>query len=269
MKKAVQMRQICKLYGISPDSLRYYEKKGLIHPRRADNQYRLYTLKDIWRLNVIRDLLKLGFGTDRIRDYLKHRTVEATSDLLQEEEQELQRQIRELSLRLKDVQKRRQDLQEALDQPQDEILFRHFPRRSCLVLKEQIEQDEDIDYLLTRLAGRMEEQLAILGNGDTGSVLEMQPDGSLRCTCVMICIQQGEGDFILEEGEYLVLTYGGPYDQHHEHIRQLQREMERKHLRQSGPFLEFLLVDVHETHRPEEYITQLQVRVKRQTEEKR
>ena len=61
MKNQYKIHQICQLYHISADSLRYYEKMGLIQPQRSDGNYRLYSLSDIWRLNVIRDLLKLGF----------------------------------------------------------------------------------------------------------------------------------------------------------------------------------------------------------------
>ena len=134
-------------------------------------------------------------------------------------------------------------------------------KRRCLLLKEKIERDEDIDFLLTKLSGRLEEQLSILGNGDTGSILELQPDGSVRCTSVFICTEDESYDFILEAGDYLTLTYSGRYDTHDEHLRLLQETIEKQNLKPAGNFLEFLLIDVHETQRYEEYVTQLQVRV--------
>ena len=62
MKNLYQIQEICRLYHIGADSLRYYEKIGLIQPQRSEGNYRLYSLSDIWRLNVIRDMLKLGFS---------------------------------------------------------------------------------------------------------------------------------------------------------------------------------------------------------------
>ena len=56
MKDYYKINEISKLYGIGVDSLRYYEKLGILRPRRDTNGYRLYDLKDMYKLTVIRDL---------------------------------------------------------------------------------------------------------------------------------------------------------------------------------------------------------------------
>ena len=72
MKQFYKINEISKLYNIGPDSLRYYEKLGLLAPKRGKNNYRLYTLDDLWRLNIIRDLRRLGFPMEKIREYMDH-----------------------------------------------------------------------------------------------------------------------------------------------------------------------------------------------------
>ena len=67
MKQFFKINEISKLYNIGPDSLRYYEKLGLLAPKRGKNNYRLYTLDDLWRLNIIRDLRRLGFPMEKIQ----------------------------------------------------------------------------------------------------------------------------------------------------------------------------------------------------------
>ena len=47
MKDYYKINEISKLYGIGVDSLRYYEKLGILRPRRDTNGYRLYDLKDM------------------------------------------------------------------------------------------------------------------------------------------------------------------------------------------------------------------------------
>ena len=56
MKRYYRVGELAKLYGASPDLLRYYEEKGLLCPQRQENGYRAYRVQDVWRLNVIRDL---------------------------------------------------------------------------------------------------------------------------------------------------------------------------------------------------------------------
>ena len=55
MKDYYTISEISKLYGIGTDSLRYYEEAGALEPKRGKNNYRLYRLKDVYRLNIIRD----------------------------------------------------------------------------------------------------------------------------------------------------------------------------------------------------------------------
>ena len=62
MKDYYKIHEISKLYGIGVDSLRYYERLGGIRPGRDVNGYRLYSLKDMYKLNIIRDLRSLGFS---------------------------------------------------------------------------------------------------------------------------------------------------------------------------------------------------------------
>ena len=85
MKHYYRIGEISSLYNISSDSLRYYEELGILKPKRGENNYRMYHIHDIWRLNVIRDLRELGFSMERIREYLNNRSLAGTEALLQEE----------------------------------------------------------------------------------------------------------------------------------------------------------------------------------------
>lgn len=52
-KKAMNYRlgDIAEILRISPEMIRYYEKQGLIHPKRSnDNNYRYYSIQDLFIL---------------------------------------------------------------------------------------------------------------------------------------------------------------------------------------------------------------------------
>ena len=70
MKDYYKINEIAKLYGIGVDSLRYYERLGILKPRRDTNGYRLYSLKEMYKLNMIRDLRRLNFSMEQIKAYL-------------------------------------------------------------------------------------------------------------------------------------------------------------------------------------------------------
>lgn len=53
--------------GVSSRSIRYYEKKRLIHPKRTENGYRVYDESDIERVKAIQLFLDIGLKTDEIQ----------------------------------------------------------------------------------------------------------------------------------------------------------------------------------------------------------
>lgn len=70
----IRSGELARLVGVSRDALRYYERKGLLHPpQRTSGGYRLYPLSAISRLRVIRGALALGFTIDELADIFRAR----------------------------------------------------------------------------------------------------------------------------------------------------------------------------------------------------
>ena len=70
-RKYYKTGELSKIYKLGRDSLKYYEKLGLLNPSRDTNSYRMYTLKDICNLNLIKELRTLDFSMQRIKEYLE------------------------------------------------------------------------------------------------------------------------------------------------------------------------------------------------------
>jgi len=52
--------------GVSIRSIRYYEEKNLIEPKRLENGYRIYSKEDVERVKAVQLFLELGLNTDEI-----------------------------------------------------------------------------------------------------------------------------------------------------------------------------------------------------------
>ena len=61
-----------KLLNITKDSLRYYEKIGLITAKRKENNYRYYNEEDILKLKYIKVMKFNGFTLKEIASILKY-----------------------------------------------------------------------------------------------------------------------------------------------------------------------------------------------------
>jgi DNA-binding transcriptional MerR regulator len=61
--------QMCAEFEVTPRTLRFYEYKGLLNPRR-DGQKRLFTYRDKGRIKLILQGKRFGFSLDEIRELL-------------------------------------------------------------------------------------------------------------------------------------------------------------------------------------------------------
>lgn len=91
-RKGVYMiSSVAQQYGIHPQTLRLYEREGLLRPSRSDGNTRLYTDEDLKRLEVILELTReLGVNLAGVEIILNMREKMAA----------MQRQIEEFVARL-------------------------------------------------------------------------------------------------------------------------------------------------------------------------
>jgi DNA-binding transcriptional MerR regulator len=57
--------------GVSADTLRHYERKGLLRPQRSSNGYREYPAHALERVRMIRQALAVGFTLDELASVFK------------------------------------------------------------------------------------------------------------------------------------------------------------------------------------------------------
>ncbi|MEU5906612.1 MerR family transcriptional regulator [Micromonospora sp. NPDC047467] len=63
--------QLADAAGVNPQTLRYYERRGLLRaPRRSPGGHRLYPSESVTRLRVIKTAQRLGFTLDEVTDLL-------------------------------------------------------------------------------------------------------------------------------------------------------------------------------------------------------
>ena len=146
---------MARLAGVSVDTLRHYERKGLLKPQRAPNGYREYSRQAVERVRLIRSALTIGFKLDELARILKIRDTGAAPC----------RQVRELAAaKLNELETLVRELTAMRDELQE--LIKDWDRR--------------LGSVITGEPARLLETLAGAGFANARSFAALKPRSSKR-----------------------------------------------------------------------------------------
>jgi|SRR6056297_2248250 len=113
-EETMTIRQMCDAFEVTPRTLRFYESKELLFPRRA-GQKRLFTRRDRARLKLILRGKRFGFRLEEIRQLL---------DLYDRGDQQLTQLTRAYAIaeeRLAELKRQRDELTTAITDLNDQM----------------------------------------------------------------------------------------------------------------------------------------------------
>src|SRR5215475_12655894 len=70
-KRAMRVQEFAKMAGVTVRALHHYDRLGLVKPRRSDAGYRLYSVRDLERLEQVVALKFLGIPLKQIKTVLE------------------------------------------------------------------------------------------------------------------------------------------------------------------------------------------------------
>ncbi|MEL7649721.1 MAG: MerR family transcriptional regulator [Sedimentibacter sp.] len=267
MKNYYKINEISNLYNIGKDSLRYYEEIGILSPERDTNGYRLYSIQDIWKLNIIKDLRNLNMPMEVIKDYLENKTVENTLDILNEEITIINKKMEQLKVQKNTILSRMKSLKEdAQEKNIENITEVEIPERKVIMLNDGFSRDEEADFLIKKLHKKHEDKLYLLGNnyvGVTMSLSKINEKVYNAYTSVFFILDSEDKNYdrILPKGKYLTLSYRGGYEKTGHFLPLMLDYARERGYRVMADPIELYRIDVHETSSAEEFLTELQMLV--------
>ena len=99
MKEKMTVGEFAKLKNISQETLRHYDRMGLLKPQWTDEMtgYRYYSIFQYETLSTILELRDLGMPLKEIKEFLGKRDVDRTIQLLEERHKQLSLEIQRLA----------------------------------------------------------------------------------------------------------------------------------------------------------------------------
>lgn len=268
-KKYFKIGELSKLYNIGLDSIRYYEEVGILKPiRDPKNNYRLYTLKDIRKMTMIRELLNLNFSLEQIKDFEEHRDIKHSVDLLEQELTIINDSIVKLLQTKNNIQSRLLTLHKAAhEKEQQGIRVMNFHQRPCIMISETNLPDAYVDYEIIKYTrSHPDTAIATIGTCDCYTLdLENSNPASnqYRTKNVFFYSEEfaGKNNYSLPSGKYLCVTYTGSYDQTKKWVPKMFDYAKEHGMDIISDPIEFCYVNEYETAIQDEYVTEVQIQV--------
>lgn len=98
MQNKLSIGEMAKLRGVTVETLRHYDKIGLLKPFHIDPEtgYRYYSISQYEVLGTIKELRSIGFSLEEIKQFLTDRNVKKSVQLLQKSMASIQEEIKKL-----------------------------------------------------------------------------------------------------------------------------------------------------------------------------
>ena len=111
----IKISELSAKTGLTPHTLRFYEKHGLIQASsRSDSGYRYYSEADVRRVDFVKAARNIGFSLDDIGQLLSIR-LDKQSHSCQEVTDITKAKLEEVSAKIKELQSMQQTLEILLD----------------------------------------------------------------------------------------------------------------------------------------------------------
>lgn len=105
MYKKYRTGELLEYLGITRDTLRFYEERGLLNPQKCnDNNYRNYDIMDVYNIMIIDFYKKRGMSINQIQDLIKDSNFSDVKSQLQNKKNELEKMIFDMQCMAKRIE---------------------------------------------------------------------------------------------------------------------------------------------------------------------
>ena len=269
MKEKFLIGELAKIFNVSSDTLRHYDKIGLLKPDYDLNRYRYYSVEKFFLLSRILFLKSLDISLEDIKNYLGNQNTDHLLMLLKKDEAEIDAKISRL-INLKGKITSKIELIEGADKYIDQIRIEKLPERWGVFIDIQnVDDDDEIKNSFKKHEADLKiSSWLIEGQIYTSISKENILDQRFEKFNYFVEILSREKTKskhlkVLQENEYACIVFCGSYDKIEQYYRMLIQWIVDHEYEIAGDSIEKNIVDYGFSDCEEEYISEIQIPIKR------
>jgi DNA-binding transcriptional MerR regulator len=269
MKKQFTIGEMAKLHQIRESTLRYYDEKGIFQPKFVDQktQYRYYTIDQFSMLGIIKFLREMGIPLKDIKVFVENRTPSLALELLEKQMESLIQKQREIEYMTSIMKHKIEAIRSGVHNKDSKMVVKHIvarPIRSVTINGDI--SDELFEFHLNELQKEAQPLFA----GDIGvsiskeALINKQYQQYNRLFILLESKQEKLDTYsYIEEASFACMCHYGPWDTTGQTYRELYEEIVQQGYEIVGDAIELGVIDYAVTPREEEFVTEIQIPVKK------
>jgi DNA-binding transcriptional MerR regulator len=266
--KKFTISEFAKLRGTTSETLRHYDRIGLLKPDVIDknNGYRYYSITQYEKLGTIKELRQLGISLDHIKNYFENRNLDKTRDVLIGALEDVENQMNELS-EIESALKKKLKFLEMIMKSKEEFtpVIKTVEKRYNIMYDHGLKGEQDMCYGWSMLEKALNGVSPIIATNRIGWVFKNYKAGSkfsdMERTPFIFTYNLLDGGNVFEAGDYVSVYYKGhsynqkAYDVLIDYINENNLEID-------GDPLCFMQVDSTITDENQERSCEIQIKIK-------
>lgn len=267
MKKYYSIGEMSKLNFVSIQTLRYYDKIGLLKPNYVEPQtgYRYYTYKEFLMLDTIHYLKLFGMSLEEIQHQFENRTISNSLDCLEKQLVSLQQNIQNMIYLEKRMQHNISNLKNSdhlKEKKEPEIIS--FPDRYMVSIHRPITTDEEYEVLIRSLSYKLYSNHCMamgdfIGIKSKDDLMSGHFERSISIGTILENPISGFSTETLQGGDYACIYHFGSSDDAPKSYQRLCDYIKHNNYQIIGQCIEMYIVDMMDTKNSDEYIAHIQI----------
>lgn len=270
MKDTFSIGELAKLFNISTDTLRHYDKIDLLKPNcDVVNKYRFYSVRNFFKLSRILFFKNLDISLQDIKKYMNNKNTNNLITLLKNKEEEIDVKINKL-VNLKNKINTKLELLGNIKHELNIVKIKRLPQRIGVVLDIK---DSKNEYELKESVKKNEKYLKlsswlIEGQIYTSLSRENMSSGNFNKFKYFIEILSTENIIELDmitipENEFAYVVFLGPYRDIENHYTVLIEWIQENGYEILGDSIEKNIVDYDFSDSENEYVSEIQIPIRK------
>ncbi|WP_325275620.1 MerR family transcriptional regulator [Romboutsia sp.] len=270
MKDKFIIGDMAKLFHVSTDTLRHYDRIDLLKPEHnMQSKYRYYSIRSFFKLSRILFLKNLDISLEEIKTYMNNKNRSNLLSLLRKKEEEIDAKIITL-MNLKKKINAKLGLLESINGELDQVKVKRISERIGVFLDmNYIENDfEIIENFKKNKKYLKNSSWLIEGQVYTSLSKENMESGILNkfryfIEVITLDSQPCKQVKIIPENDYACIAFLGPYRDMGKHYKLLIQWIEDNGYQIVGDSIEKNIVDYDFSDLEHEYISEIQIPIKK------